>query len=331
MLEDKAPEIEEAALWIKSGEVVAFPTETVYGLGANALDEKAIQNIFVAKGRPSDNPLIVHIAKESQLNDLVEEIPATAQALIDVFWPGPLSIIFKRKEGIAPSVTAGLSTVAIRMPDHPVALRLLEEANVPIAAPSANLSGKPSPTTAAHVFHDLNRKIAGIVDGGPTGVGLESTVIDCSEGTPVLYRPGGVTKEQIEEIIGPIDVDPALASAEEAPKSPGMKYTHYSPAGILYLVDDRENIPSYIHEAKKAGSRVGVLTTEENADAYDADVVIACGKRNDLATVAMSLYKSLRSFDEEKVEVIFAETFAKEGLGIAIMNRLEKAAETKRL
>ncbi|WP_332628624.1 L-threonylcarbamoyladenylate synthase [Halalkalibacter flavus] len=319
--------IKEAALWITKGEVVAFPTETVYGLGANALDERAVKRIFEAKGRPSDNPLIVHIAEIDQLRELVSDIPENAHLLMKQFWPGPLTLIFKKKEAVAPSVTAGLDTVAVRMPDHPVARELLRAAGVPVAAPSANLSGKPSPTTAGHVFHDLKGRIKGIVDGGQTGVGLESTVLDCSKDVPVLYRPGGVTKEELEEVVGKVDVDPSLLSDDETPLSPGMKYTHYSPAGTLYLVREKERILELVSQAKADGKCVGVLTTEEENGRYEeADVVVPCGSRTDLASVATALYGSLRKFDEHGAEVIFSEVFPYEGLGSAIMNRLEKAA-----
>nr|WP_235820457.1 L-threonylcarbamoyladenylate synthase [Halalkalibacter krulwichiae] len=318
--------IKDAALWIKKGEVVAFPTETVYGLGANALEEAAVKKIFEAKGRPSDNPLIVHIADTSQLSELVEEVPQVAQQLIKHFWPGPLTIILKKKQSVAESVTAGLDTVAVRMPNHPVALELLRDAGVPVAAPSANLSGKPSPTSGEHVYHDLQGRIAAILDGGQTGVGLESTVLDCTKDVPVLYRPGGATITEIEAIVGPIKVDPSLISKEEIPMSPGMKYTHYSPNGSFVLVQDQKKLVRLLAEAKASGKRTGVLTTEENRDKYEADVVVSCGKRDDLRSVANHLYESLRKFDLEEAEIIFSETFPNEELGIAIMNRLEKAA-----
>ena len=319
--------IKEAAMWITKGEVIAFPTETVYGLGANALDEQAVRKIFEAKGRPSDNPLIVHIADRSQLADLVTEVPEMAKQLIDHFWPGPLTLIFKKKAAVASSVTAGLDTVAVRMPDHPVARELLRAAAVPVAAPSANLSGKPSPTSAEHVYHDLKGRIAGIIDGGQTGVGLESTVLDCSKPLPVLYRPGGVTIEEIEAIIGKVKVDPSLQSPDATPLSPGMKYTHYAPAGTLFLVRKTEQMIELVKQAKLEGKRVGVLTTEENASSYtEADVTVICGRRDDLSSVANALYDSLRSFDHEGAEIIYAECFPYDGLGIAIMNRLEKAA-----
>lgn len=218
--------------------MVAFPTETVYGLGANALSDEAVNKIYEAKGRPSDNPLIVHISKMEDVDKYVEEIPEQAKKLMNAFWPGPLTVILKVKQGILSNkVTAGLPTVGIRMPNHPVALALIEASGLPIAAPSANLSGKPSPTKFQHVYKDLNGKISGIVDGGETGVGVESTVIDCTEPIPVILRPGGTTREEIEGIIGSVGMDRQVKEEVEKPKSPGMKYTHYAPAAPMYLVD----------------------------------------------------------------------------------------------
>ncbi|HHY73836.1 MAG TPA: threonylcarbamoyl-AMP synthase [Bacillus bacterium] len=321
------PQIKEAALWITEDEVVAFPTETVYGLGANALSDKAIAKIYEAKGRPSDNPLIVHIANREQLINLVENIPDTAQKLMAVFWPGPLTIIFKSNVAVSEKVTAGLKTVAVRMPDHPIALAIIEAAAVPLAAPSANLSGKPSPTKAAHVLHDLNGRIAGVLDGGPTGVGLESTVIDCTITPPMILRPGGVTKEQIEAEIGPVAVDKSLLEKDESPKAPGMKYTHYAPKAPLLVVEGSNTfIETLIKEQQQNGKKVGMLTTEENKHDYNADVIVACGYREDLKTVAQHLYDSLRALDEKNIDIIFSESFPQSGVGVAIMNRLFKAA-----
>lgn len=321
------PQLKEAARLLRENEAVAFPTETVYGLGANAMDDEAIAKIFAAKGRPSDNPLIVHIGTKSQLDGIVREIPPVAEKLMEHFWPGPLTIILPRKEGISERVTAGLNTVGVRMPDHPVALALIEEANVPVAAPSANRSGRPSPTLAAHVYEDLNGKIAGIVDGGATGVGVESTVIDCTSEVPTILRPGGITKEQLEAVIGNVSLDPALKDEKEKPKSPGMKYTHYAPKAPLSIVEgSREFIQRIVDEKKKEGFKVGVLTTEEYQHVYSADVVLSCGMRNDLASVATKLYDVLRTFDASEVDVIFSESFPNEGIGNAIMNRLTKAA-----
>jgi len=322
------PQIQQAADFLSKNEVVAFPTETVYGLGGNAKEDQAVNKIYEAKGRPSDNPLIIHIAEQSQLTDFVEEISPKAQYLMDRFWPGPLTIIFPLKKGfLSNKATAGLETVAVRMPDHPVAMAVLKQSGLPIAAPSANRSGKPSPTTALHVKEDLDGRIAGIVDGGPTGVGVESTVIDCTTAIPVILRPGGVTKEQLEEVIGEVHVDPALADEKEAPKSPGMKYRHYAPDAPLYLVDGtREAIQRLVNEQRREGRKVGVLTTKENEAYYDADFVFACGERGRLETVASSIYEALRSFNKQDIELIYSELFPNEGVGNAIMNRLMKAA-----
>lgn len=321
------PQISEAALLIQENEVVAFPTETVYGLGANAYSSTAVAKIFQAKGRPNDNPLIVHIANMEQLSALVKEIPTHAKTLMEKFWPGPLTLVLHKGEGIADNVTAGLSTVAVRMPDHPIALEIISQANLPIAAPSANVSGKPSPTTAAHVYEDLNGKIAGIVDGGSTGVGVESTVLDCTTEIPMILRPGGVTREQLEEIIGNVAVDPAIEEDGQAPKSPGLKYKHYAPKAKLSLVEGSSLfLQQQVSKEKAMNKKVGVLTTIENQGKYQADVILPCGTVEDLTTVAQHLYEVLRKFDEYELDVIFSETFSEEGVGKAIMNRLTKAA-----
>jgi L-threonylcarbamoyladenylate synthase len=322
------PQISQAAHFLQQNEVVAFPTETVYGLGANAKSDEAVQKIYEAKGRPSDNPLIVHIASKDQLEEIVADIPKQAQQLMNAFWPGPLTIIFYKKDGVlSEKVTAGLNTVAVRMPDHPVALSLIRCAGLPIAAPSANRSGKPSPTTAKHVWNDLNGRIAGLIDGGETGVGVESTVVDCTGSVVQILRPGGITKEQLEEVVGKVEVDPTLKTGIGTPKSPGMKYAHYAPDAPLFLLDgDREWIQQWIHNKRNEGLKVGVLTTEEHVADYRADVVLACGQREDLATVAASLYDTLRTFDEFGVDMIVSEVFPTEGVGLAIMNRLLKAA-----
>ncbi|MBM7648350.1 L-threonylcarbamoyladenylate synthase [Bacillus ectoiniformans] len=322
------PQIKEAAALLRENQVVAFPTETVYGLGANATSEEASSKIFAAKGRPADNPLIVHIADREQLDDLTASIPEQAERLMEAFWPGPLTIIFMKKDqALARQVTAGLETVAVRMPDHPVALAVISEAGLPIAAPSANRSGKPSPTSAKHVQADLDGLIAGIVDGGETGVGLESTVIDCTGKIPVILRPGGVTKEELEQVVGEVGLDPALKDELEKPKSPGMKYQHYAPDAPMYLVEgSREWIQELIHQQRKLGKKVGLLTTEEQMSFYQADVILPCGSESKLETVARSLYEVLRAFNESDVDMILSETFPYEGVGSAIMNRLEKAA-----
>ncbi|ADU32318.1 L-threonylcarbamoyladenylate synthase [Evansella cellulosilytica] len=321
------PLIQCAATQLASNEVVAFPTETVYGLGGNALSDQAIERIFKAKGRPSDNPLIVHISNKKQLQHYVKHIPNSARKLIDAFWPGPLTIVLEHNKKLSTRVTAQLSTVAVRMPDHPVALALIEAANVPLAAPSANTSGKPSPTTADHVRKDLAGKISTIIDGGTTGVGVESTVVDCTSETVMLLRPGGISKEALEEIVGVVEVDPALVAADHTPKSPGMKYTHYAPDAPLQLIDGSTDFfRKIVEDAINNGKKVGVLVTEENKGLTRANQEVILGKRSDLSTVAQTLYSSLRSFDKNVVDIIFTEVFPETGLGSAIMNRLKKAA-----
>ncbi|MGD6870808.1 L-threonylcarbamoyladenylate synthase [Sutcliffiella horikoshii] len=333
-LKHSYPQIMEAAGLLKENEVVAFPTETVYGLGANALSDQAVLKIFEAKGRPSDNPLIVHISKLEQLTELVDNVPESAHKLMEAFWPGPLTLVLPKKEGVSQYVTAGLETLAVRMPDHTVARALIETSGLPLAAPSANLSGKPSPTTAKHVEEDLIHRIAGIVDGGATGVGLESTVVDCTAETPIILRPGGVTKEELEKVVGKVDVDPALFSQVELhkPKSPGMKYTHYAPIAPVYLVEGSASfMEQTIKGAQLKGHKVGLLATEETiAQIQTTEITaISCGTNNDLATVASKLYDGLRTFNATDVDVIFSETFPRTGVGAAIMNRLEKAAGHK--
>jgi L-threonylcarbamoyladenylate synthase len=325
------PQVVDAAHFLRENKVVALPTETVYGLGGNAESDEAVAKIFLAKGRPSDNPLIIHIADKQQLTRFVKEVPLKAERLMDKFWPGPLTIIFKKKEGVlSEKATAGLDTVAVRLPDHPVALALLQACQLPIAAPSANSSGKPSPTNAGHVLDDLNGKIAGVLDGGPTGVGVESTVIDCTESIPVILRPGGITKEQIEAVIGEVTLDPALVDEASKPKSPGMKYKHYAPNAPLYLVNgSKVFLQKLVEEKQRDGLRVGILTTEENRSEYNAALVLACGKRSQLETVATALYDTLRAFNQEKVDIIYSEMFPNTGVGHAIMNRLQKAAGNK--
>lgn len=331
--EKSYPQIVEAAQLLKEGELVAFPTETVYGLGANALSDTAVSKIFTAKGRPADNPLIVHISNVGQLELLADGIPDKAVLLMGEFWPGPLTFILKQKQDtVSPLVTAGLETIAVRMPDHPIALALINAAGVPVAAPSANKSGTPSPTAAEHVLNDLGGFIAGVVDGGQTGVGVESTVLDCTAETPVILRPGGLSKEDIEKVIGEVDEDPALNNAGSAPKSPGMKYRHYAPAAPLFLVDgDKEWVQELIDEKRSAGLKVGVLAPSESACFYRADKIAVCGSREDLKSVAHSLYQALRSFDGKSLDIIYSEVFPADGMGAAIMNRLEKAAAHRRI
>ncbi|MGE8205004.1 L-threonylcarbamoyladenylate synthase [Heyndrickxia sp. NPDC080065] len=323
------PQLDEAANLLKKNEVVAFPTETVYGLGANAKSDLAVAKIYEAKGRPSDNPLIVHIAELNQLEELVTFVPEKANLLINRFWPGPLTIILNREPNIlSEKVTPGMDTVAIRMPDHPIALELIRKAQLPIAAPSANRSGKPSPTIAEHVLEDLNGQISGVVNGGDTGVGVESTVIDCTQEIPMILRPGGISKEEIENVVGEVFIDPSInEETPSRPKSPGMKYTHYAPDAPVYLVNGTFSfLQDLVNKKQREGLKVGVIATEETKKDYHADVVLACGRRSDLQSVAHSLYETLRTFNSKDVDIIYSETFPLEGIGLAIMNRLEKAA-----
>ncbi|GGG85161.1 L-threonylcarbamoyladenylate synthase [Paenibacillus radicis (ex Gao et al. 2016)] len=331
-----AGQLTEAAELLKAGELVAFPTETVYGLGADARSTQAVEQIFAAKGRPSDNPLIVHIASIGQLDELVLPYPELASRLMQQLWPGPLTIVLPVKPGaVSPLVTAGLATVGVRMPDHAAALELIGQANCPVAAPSANRSGRPSPTTAAHVLEDLDGAIAGIVDGGATGVGLESTVVELAGDNVIrILRPGGVTPEQLL-LAAPdamIDTPPAKAEATEAPRSPGMKYTHYAPQGDMEIVQgDAVEMTAYIRQAiaqaKSEGLKTGALVFAEREGDFDADVVLTYGGgKRQLEQAAQRLYAALRQFDAEGVQRIWAEGCEEQGIGLALMNRLAKAA-----
>jgi L-threonylcarbamoyladenylate synthase len=321
------PSVKEAAMWIREGELIAFPTETVYGLGANACCDDAIEKIFRAKGRPSDNPLIVHIASFDQLEQAAASWTSTAKRLMDAFWPGPLTIILPKNERIAERTTAGLDSVGVRMPDHPVALALIAEAGVPVAAPSANRSGKPSPTKGHHVYKDMNGRIRGLLDGGATGVGLESTVVDVTDDQVTILRPGGITKSQLESVVGRVHWDPALLENEKTPKSPGMKYTHYAPDAPLYVVDgSAQFLQTCVDRYRTDGKKVGVLASDEFARKVDADVVKRLGSSSDVEGIARGLYDQLRAFDDTNVDLILAEMYPADGIGEALMNRLLKAA-----
>lgn len=328
--------ISEAANVLKKSGLVAFPTETVYGLGANGLDDEAAKKIFIAKGRPQDNPLILHVSSTEELESLVESIPDVARLCMEEFWPGPLTILFKKSRIISDIITAGLDTVAIRMPEHPIALSLIKAAGVPIAAPSANTSGRPSPTLAKHVIEDMDGRIDMIIDGGNSGIGLESTVLDLSGDIPMILRPGGITKEQLQKILPNVIVDFAIIKEDEklVPKSPGQKYRHYAPksemlvyGGALNNVVDIivKNTNKEILENKK----VGIMCTDETKDFYKEGLVYSMGSRDDENTIAHNLFKILRVFDEENVDVIFAEEVQNSNLGMAIMNRMMKAAGGK--
>ena len=394
----KDEELKEAAGILRSGGLVAFPTETVYGLGGNALDEDAARKIYAAKGRPSDNPLIAHVSCVEEVEPLVKEIPEAGRKLMEAFWPGPLTMIFPKSEKVPYGTTGGLDTVAIRMPDDPVANRLIALAGVPVAAPSANTSGRPSPTTADHVWQDMNGRIEMIIDGGPVGIGVESTIVDVSSAVPAVLRPGAITMEMLEAVLGDVSVDPAILgplSADVRPKAPGMKYKHYAPKADLTLVEpgtgaDRESRAEQVTGAEQkngaeqvtgaeqkngagqktgaeqktgadrntgadpetgldetqlqamirkvrelsrekieAGYKVGVICTDESRGCYTDGEVRSIGARKSQASVAHNLYALLREFDDLGVDYIFSESFPKDHLGQAIMNRLSKAAGYK--
>ncbi len=334
----KDEELKEASAVIRSGGLVAFPTETVYGLGGDATNPEASRKIYAAKGRPSDNPLIVHIADFSQLRNIVAEVPQEAEKLAEAFWPGPLTMILRKNEVIPYETTGGLDTVAIRMPSHPVARAFLQDSGCMIAAPSANTSGRPSPTTAQHVWGDLHGKIEILLDGGPVGIGIESTIVDLSEERPMILRPGFITQEMLSAVLGDVGMDPGLASenSKQPPKAPGMRYRHYAPKADLTLVEGTmEEVISKINaltrEAQAMGKSVGVLATEENKDCYVADHVIVIGQRQDEAEIARHLFDVLRQFDDLQVDLIYSESFVAAGVGQAIMNRLLKAAGHKRI
>ena len=389
----KDEELKEAASILRSGGLVAFPTETVYGLGGNALDEDAARKIYAAKGRPSDNPLIAHVSCVEEVAPLVKEIPEAGRKLMEAFWPGPLTMIFPKSEKVPYGTTGGLDTVAIRMPDDPVANRLIALAGVPVAAPSANTSGRPSPTTADHVWQDMNGRIEMIIDGGPVGIGVESTIA-----IPSVLRPGAITMEMLAEVLGEVSVDPAILgplSADVRPKAPGMKYKHYAPKADLTLVEpgtgtERESgaeqvtgaeqktgaeqvtgaeqkdgagqktgaeqktgadrntgadpetgldetqlqamickVRELSREKIEAGYKVGVICTDESRGCYTDGEVRSIGARKSQASVAHNLYALLREFDDLGVDYIFSESFPKDHLGQAIMNRLSKAAGYK--
>ncbi len=327
--------IQTAANIIRKGGLVAFPTETVYGLGADALNPEAVSSLFVAKKRPLDNPPIVHIADLKEVGRLVLEVPPNAKKLMEKFWPGPLTLIFKRSS-LMPKVTvAGLDTVAIRMPKHKVALELIRMSRCPIAAPSANLAGKPSPTTAQHVYEDLNGRIDAILDGGATNIGVESTVVDMSVDPPMLLRPGGTPFEALKKVLGDLKLHPFVQAEQELSlqeiRSPGMKHKHYAPKAQVILVEGNflvvmAKVKDLVESYKLQGSKVGVLATDETQTAYKADVVKSLGSRANLAIVAQNLFRLLREVDAENVDIIIAEGVSSEGLGLAVMNRLRKAS-----
>lgn len=322
--------VQKAADILKTGGLVAIPTETVYGLGANGLDPEAVTRIFAAKGRPQDNPLILHIPSAEHLERYCQNIPSEAYALAERFWPGPLTMILERRKNVPDVVTAGLETVGMRCPDHKATRAILELAQVPVAAPSANTSGKPSPTTARHVWEDMAGKIDAIVDGGPCQVGLESTIIDLTCTPPRLLRPGGVTLEQLEEALGTVEVDKAvkqLLAPGEKPRAPGMKYRHYAPkAPVTVVRGTPEKTAEYLRQHLPEGS--GVICFDEYAGLFEggAAAVERLGRSGDPSAQARRLFDALRAFDHTEVTAIFAQSPDETGLGLAITNRLNKAA-----
>ena len=365
--------IDTAADILRRGGLVAFPTETVYGLGGDALDPSASARIYAAKGRPSDNPLIVHIADKHAVWELAEEVPETAVLLMEAFWPGPLTIILNKKPIVPDATTGGLSTVAIRMPSHPGAMEMIRRSGVYVAAPSANRSGRPSPTTAEHVAEDLKGEIDMILDGGPVGIGIESTIVDLTGETPMILRPGFITREMLSAIVGEVELDPSLVeldretdgtmqagssqdqtgtsgsdtpavdTAMQHPKAPGMRYTHYAPHGTLSIVTDKDHpeqiteavtahILQLAREALESGKETAVLTTGGTAAVYEELMTdphfhrIQLGDTDDGQTVAAHLYGALRTCDDLGCELIYSESFRRDALGSAIMNRLIKAA-----
>mgnify|MGYP003375811009 CR=1 FL=1 len=331
----KDEELMEAARILREGGLVAFPTETVYGLGGNALDEDAARKIYAAKGRPSDNPLIAHVSCSEEVLPLVAEIPEAGKKLMEAFWPGPLTIIFPKSGKVPYGTTGGLETVAVRMPVDPVANRLIALAGVPVAAPSANTSGRPSPTTADHVWQDMQGRIDMIIDGGPVGIGVESTIVDVSGPVPAVLRPGAITMEMLREVLGEVTIDPAILGpmAEGVrPKAPGMKYKHYAPKADLTLVEAQcwEDMASAVNrlaqEKLEAGFKVGIICTDESRELYSGGVIRSIGSRENPASVAHNLYALLREFDDLAVDYIFSESFSQDDIGQAIMNRLSKAA-----
>lgn len=325
--------IRQAGQILQTGGLVAFPTETVYGLGANALMAEASRKIYAAKGRPSDNPLIVHVCKFDDLKNIVLDIPQQARLLADTFWPGPLTMIFRKNDRVPLETTGGMDTVAVRMPDSQIALALIQEGGGYIAAPSANLSGRPSPTLAEHVYEDMNGKIPLIIDGGAVGIGIESTIIDLTESTPVVLRPGYITLEMLAGVIGEVSMDPGIVSEDSRvrPKAPGMKYRHYAPKAEMILVEGpQEKVIAQINyltkEKLKSGKKVGIIGTEETAERYEHGFVISIGERQEEEMIAHNLYRILRELDESGVDIIYSESFSTLRMGEAIMNRMLKAA-----
>ncbi|USS91289.1 L-threonylcarbamoyladenylate synthase [Fructilactobacillus carniphilus] len=322
-------EIPAAAAVINQENLVAFPTETVYGLGADATNVAAVEKVYAAKGRPSDNPLIVHVADQATVRQYAKEITPAVQKLMDTFWPGPLTIILPlKKDALAPQVTGGLQTAAFRNPNQEATLDLIRTAGVPLVGPSANTSGKPSPTLAEHVYHDLNGKIAGILDAGPTDFGVESTVIDMSTDHPAILRPGAVTRSELETVIGPVEDQLHHVNQAEVPKAPGMKYTHYSPAADVQIVDPELDWGTVIAWCRQQDAQIGILAPEMTVKRYKwPRNVVTYSLGTNVQSASHLLFAGLRTFDlDDSFATILVQGFATTGLGEAYMNRLNKAA-----
>jgi len=329
--EEKA--LRQAGEIIKEGGLVAFPTETVYGLGGDGLNRESSRKIYAAKGRPSDNPLIIHICRLEDISLIADEFPETAKRAAEFFWPGPLTMILPKSGRVPYETTGGLDTVAVRFPSHPAARKLIDYGGGYVAAPSANLSGKPSPTAAKYVIEDMDGRIDMILDGGEDEIGLESTIVDMTVTPPRILRPGFITKEMLEAVLGKVDVDVTIIEPEsgQIPKAPGMKYRHYAPEGELTIVEGpSERVVDYMNRAvaadRIAGEKTGIIATSDSLDSYRADVVKCVGSRKEEEGIARKLFAVLREFDEEGVTRIYSESFDSQGLGQAIMNRLLKAA-----
>lgn len=329
--------LQKAGQILKNGGLVAFPTETVYGLGANGLDAAACVKIYEAKGRPSDNPLILHVADRAMIAMIVKEVTPMAEKLLAAFCPGPITLIMKRRKVVPDRITGGLDTVGIRMPEDDIARAMIKAAGVPVAAPSANISGRPSPTTAAAVYHDMAGKISLILDGGACHFGVESTIVDTTGKKAVILRPGAITQEMLAELLGEENVmlDPAVVGAKVIPKAPGMKYTHYAPKAPMYLIEGESDKMSAafrreLRRLKTAGHTVGIIASDEVIASLKgevpADLLQAYGKQGDLLAIAADIYEALRSFDDKKADILLGEGTAAKGLGLAIMNRLHKAS-----
>lgn len=326
-------ELDKQAQLLREGKTVIFPTETVYGLGSNALDEQAVKKIYEAKGRPSDNPLIVHIYKKEEVYELAKDISKKAEDVMQKFWPGPITLILNKKNIVPYKTSGGLDTVAIRMPSHKIAREIIRMAGIPIAAPSANISGRPSPTKAEHVYEEMNERVDGIVLGGDCDFGLESTVVDFTSEIPMILRPGSITKEDLEKVIGNVILDPSLEKKEDnkKAKAPGMKYTHYSPNADVYIVSGKkedvfQKINNLVVENQEKGLKVGVMCLSQNKKMYSGEVI---GLGNTLEEIARNLFDVLREMDKIGVDRVYSEAFTTEGLGQAIMNRLVKSAGYK--